>query len=64
MPCGWNIAGSVYDCDFNQQLDMGIRSRAKKGGLTVHDIECTDDLTRNIAMAAHCFACTAGMGSS
>jgi radical SAM/Cys-rich protein len=59
MSIGWD--GQIYDCDFNQMLDMGI------GGsrLTIWDIDRFDDLgRRQIATAAHCFGCTAGAGSS
>lgn len=53
---GWN--GNVYDCDFNQQLDLGQHR-------TVFDIKTTDDLLQQkIAFDNHCFGCTAGMGSS
>lgn len=57
---GWD--GAVYDCDFNQQLGLGI---AKTPGLSVFDIETTDDLHKlPLAFDNHCFGCTAGMGSS
>ncbi len=31
---GWN--GSVYDCDFNQMLDLPIRRTARASSLTSH----------------------------
>ncbi|CAK8992339.1 unnamed protein product [Durusdinium trenchii] len=55
---GWD--GKMYDCDFNQQLDLGL------AGLSVFDVESLDDekLRRAaIATAAHCFGCTAAQGS-
>eukprot|EP00934_Nitzschia_sp_Nitz4_P003196 Nitzschia sp. Nitz4//scaffold97_size77645//58136//59633//NITZ4_005526-RA/size77645-augustus-gene-0.71-mRNA-1//1//CDS//3329560680//3186//frame0 len=58
---GWD--GKIYDCDFNQQLSMGLRTKA--GGRTVHDIASLDELI-NVPVLTdnHCFGCTAGMGSS
>lgn len=55
--------GHVYDCDFNQMLDMPLQIDGRKklhiSELTGVDLEC-----RAIKVAAHCFACTAGQGSS
>lgn len=51
--------GSLYDCDFNQMLDL------KANG--VHDIfelALTQDLSREIVFRDYCYACTAGAGSS
>ena len=54
--------GQIYDCDFNQQVEMPPRS--DKPDLTVYDIDCTDDLLHvPIATSLHCYACTAGQGS-
>ncbi len=56
---GWT--GKLYDCDFNQMLEMPLGSGKK----TIWDIESFDDITnKRIAFADHCFACTAGSGSS
>ncbi|MCP4039047.1 MAG: radical SAM/Cys-rich domain protein [bacterium] len=53
--------GSLYDCDFNQQLEIPIQGEIK----TVFDFEDTRALEgRPIATAGHCFGCTAGAGSS
>ena len=51
--------GNIYDCDFNQMLDM----RSVPIG---HVNEFDYDKIRNriIRTANHCFACTAGSGSS
>eukprot|EP01135_Chromosphaera_perkinsii_P010144 Nk52_evm10s2039 gene=Nk52_evmTU10s2039 len=59
--------GEIYDCDFNQQLDLapfGKDNRAAR--LSVFDIDCVEDVwrLRRIGMDNHCFGCTAGMGSS
>lgn len=56
---GWR--GEVYDCDFNQMLNMQIRNGKP---LYLWDItpEYLDD--REILTGFHCLACTAGAGSS
>jgi len=55
---GWD--GQIYDCDFNQQLGMGMQ-----GGKTVFDIDSLDQLTgQRVHTDSHCFGCTAGQGSS
>jgi len=64
--------GSLFDCDFNQQLDIDLGGGAGKNAkgdkrrpLTVWDIEKTSDVEgRKIATESHCFGCTAGAGSS
>lgn len=56
-----------YDCDFNQQLAMGMAPGAGNGGSkpTVFTVETLDELTgRKIACGNHCYGCTAGSGSS
>ena len=55
--------GYVYDCDFNQMLDLPL---ARSGRERVHLSELIDeDLADNpIRVAGHCFGCTAGQGSS
>jgi radical SAM/Cys-rich protein len=53
--------GRLYDCDFNQMLDMKIRNGRD---LFLWDI-MPDTLTdRAIQTGDHCLACTAGCGSS
>jgi radical SAM/Cys-rich protein len=55
---GWD--GKLYDCDFNQMLDLETPSRK-----TIWDIDSFSELTnREIATGGHCFGCTAGAGSS
>jgi len=56
----WN--GFIYDCDFNQMLDLAIA----EGDDRVHISQLTDDLLadRAIRTANHCYGCTAGCGSS
>jgi radical SAM/Cys-rich protein len=55
--------GYVYDCDFNQMLDLPM---ARGGRPRVHLSQLLDDdLAGNpIRVAGHCFGCTAGQGSS
>jgi radical SAM/Cys-rich protein len=55
--------GFVYDCDFNQML--GITLGARRVPRThLRDLEPTQLRGRDIAVAAHCYGCTAGQGSS
>ena len=51
--------GNIYDCDFNQMLDM----RSIPIG-HVNEFDYDKIRNRNIRTANHCFACTAGSGSS
>jgi radical SAM/Cys-rich protein len=55
--------GFVYDCDFNQMLDLPLARGARK---RVHLSELLDaDIAGTpIRVAGHCFGCTAGQGSS
>ena len=55
--------GHVYDCDFNQILDMPLGAAAKP---KVHISEIHPEHLKDapIATAAHCYGCTAGQGSS
>jgi radical SAM/Cys-rich protein len=62
MSVSWN--GSIHDCDFNQQLAMGIDD-CNKPGLTVFDLSHPDEISQfPVATGEHCFGCTAGSGSS
>jgi radical SAM/Cys-rich protein len=57
---GWD--GRVYDCDFNQMLELPLGA---PGVSTVWDVDDLDVLAgARVATAAHCFGCTAGAGSS
>jgi radical SAM/Cys-rich protein len=57
--------GKLYDCDFNQMLEMALRIRADGPGLTIWDIDNLGELDgAEIATGRHCFGCTAGAGSS
>lgn len=52
--------GWLYDCDFNQMLDLKVEGKVK------HIKEYNEDLlqNRNIRVFQHCYGCTAGAGSS
>ena len=52
--------GKVYDCDFNQMLDIPVNFNS----LNIMSINNLNDIGKNIAVANHCFGCTAGSGSS
>ncbi|MHA7863527.1 arsenosugar biosynthesis radical SAM (seleno)protein ArsS [Flagellimonas marinaquae] len=52
--------GWLYDCDFNQMLDLKVASKVK------HIKDYNDDVLNNreIVISQHCYGCTAGAGSS
>ena len=55
--------GYLYDCDFNQMLDLPLTWPAGARG-RLEDL-LTEDLDHNpIRVAGHCYGCTAGQGSS
>ena len=56
--------GYVYDCDFNQMLGIGLRDRAVSGRVHLADMVGKDLAGNPIAVRDHCYACTAGQGSS
>jgi len=52
--------GRLYDCDFNQMLEIPNSRR-----LSIWDIDSFDSLASDeIQVGDHCFGCTAGTGSS
>ena len=53
--------GRVYDCDFNQMLELGANVDP---GQTIADVTSAALGRREIATERHCFGCTAGQGSS
>jgi radical SAM/Cys-rich protein len=54
--------GRLFDCDFNQMLDVGLGDARAR---TIWSVDSFDGLAgTNIATGRHCFACTAGSGSS
>ena len=56
---GWD--GTLYDCDFNQMLELAIDKRTSQ---SVFDFDLGALNKRCIAVGPHCFGCTAGAGSS
>ncbi|KON79722.1 arsenosugar biosynthesis radical SAM protein ArsS [Azoarcus sp. PA01] len=55
--------GYLYDCDFNQQLDMPIGD-ACHPRLHLRDATAAALAGAGIRVADHCYGCTAGQGSS
>jgi radical SAM/Cys-rich protein len=55
--------GYVYDCDFNQMLDLPM-ARGVNGRVHLSDLLAADIEDQPIRVAGHCFGCTAGQGSS
>jgi len=57
--------GYLYDCDFNQMLAIPLREKGRRSK-RVHlaDLLVTDLADNPIGIADHCYACTAGQGSS
>lgn len=51
--------GHVYDCDFNQAV--GLRA---EGAGTIDEWGAAKSIKRRIRFGNHCYACTAGSGSS
>ena len=51
--------GQLYDCDFNLAAGMPVN-----GGQTIFDVTGEPYQVRKIRMDKHCYACTAGAGSS
>lgn len=55
--------GRLYDCDFNQMLDLAPGASAARGRF-LWDITPADLVGAPVATGEHCLACTAGCGSS
>ncbi len=55
----WN--GALYDCDFNQMLQLGLENQQPQ-----HIREFSEAKLRNrqVVVGQHCYGCTAGAGSS
>jgi len=56
--------GYVYDCDFNQMLNMNIRDPYSYRKLHISDLLKTSLQDIPVRIADHCYGCTAGQGSS
>jgi radical SAM/Cys-rich protein len=59
LSIGWD--GFIYDCDFNQMLEMKVSCKESQHLSTFNAAALNK---REIAIGQHCFGCTAGMGSS
>lgn len=53
--------GFVFDCDFNQMLDL---KQPEKKSPYISDIVAKEMVGAPVAVGQHCFGCTAGSGSS
>ncbi len=66
LSIGWD--GKIYDCDFNQMLEMPAVTTddiAQSDGTTVWSVGSLETfLNQRITVADHCYGCTAGAGSS
>jgi radical SAM/Cys-rich protein len=59
LSVGWD--GTLYDCDFNQMLDLPLDHGAPKH---IRDFDPASLDSRQIVTRNHCYGCTAGSGSS
>lgn len=58
LSVGWD--GFLYDCDFNQMLEL----RVDGGSKHIKEFNSDSLVNRNIIIGQHCYGCTAGAGSS
>ena len=56
---GWD--GRLYDCDFNQMVEMPVESSCPQ---SIKDFDYQALTSRHIVTDQHCYGCTAGSGSS
>lgn len=54
---GWD--GYLYDCDFNQMLDLKVKAKNH-----ISEFDLAELSKREIILNQHCYGCTAGAGSS
>ncbi|MBK9256069.1 MAG: arsenosugar biosynthesis radical SAM protein ArsS [Saprospiraceae bacterium] len=52
--------GYIYDCDFNQMLDLKVASTSQH----INHFDMDVLMNRKIVVNQHCYGCTAGAGSS
>ncbi|MEJ6736117.1 MAG: arsenosugar biosynthesis radical SAM protein ArsS [Flavobacteriales bacterium] len=55
---GWD--GKLFDCDFNQMLELGVASKSQH----ISNFDSEELKNRNIILGQHCYGCAAGSGSS
>ncbi len=61
LSIGWD--GAIFDCDFNQMLNMPVGVKGDQP--TVWSVDSLESFKNQpIAVADHCYGCTAGAGSS
>ena len=53
--------GYLYDCDFNQMLQLPLDKRAPQH---IEDFNVKELMERDVVIGQHCYGCTAGAGSS
>jgi radical SAM protein with 4Fe4S-binding SPASM domain len=58
LSVSWN--GNLFDCDFNQMLELTNSSASKN----IKDFNANELSKRTIVTSQHCYGCTAGTGSS
>lgn len=56
-----NWLGELFDCDFNQQLQIPVVNKSRRH---LRDLLTQNPFGDEIAIADHCYGCTAGQGSS
>lgn len=56
LSVGWD--GTLYDCDFNQMLELPLPASRM-----IFEVDVASLQTRRIRTGRHCFGCTAGAGS-
>ncbi len=59
LSVGWD--GQLFDCDFNQMLELGLHGEAPRH---IRDFSLAPLVARKIVTGRHCYGCTAGAGSS
>ncbi len=59
LSVGWD--GTLYDCDFNQMLEIGVSKEVPRHIRDFREVELS---TRRVVTGQHCYGCTAGAGSS
>ncbi len=59
LSVGWD--GALFDCDFNQMLDLPVNHGAPRH---IRDFDAVRLSPRRIVTGNHCYGCTAGSGSS
>ncbi len=59
LSIGWD--GYLYDCDFNQMLDLKVKPAATQH---IREFDNQQLSHRQIVIGQHCYGCTAGAGSS